>query len=86
MKVQDALSITDAFAKIATFMGLEVLAVMQRVVFMDEGLAEKLKEPIKITNNFYHSNTVERGKMLGLTITEHEPGEAIDEAEKAGLF
>lgn len=74
METKKAIDIVNAMATLADALGMEVTEVGSYVAFFDDERREILNEALAEYYKFQSASIVERGAMLGITITEHEGG------------
>jgi hypothetical protein len=75
MKTQEALNIRDALITLSKALDMDIQKVASYVCLFDDKRYAVLKEASKIWNEFHDASIVERGKMMGIKITEYEPGD-----------
>jgi len=72
MEVQTALNVKKAIILLSEVTGIKFGDIAGSIGFFDNDGFEKLKEASVIWNDFESKNIVERGAMLGITVTEVE--------------
>jgi len=74
MTIQEALKIKDALLTLADALKMKPESLAANVIFLDDDRQKILLEAQQLWVNFYESSMVDRGKMLGITVTEGNGG------------
>lgn len=74
LATKDALKVVEALDTLAAFLGLEPHTAGAYLAFFSDERTAKLNEAIRLHNEFREAPIVERGRMLGITITECDGG------------
>ena len=69
MTTNKAINVSKAIETLADFFGEDVQDIAISLVLLNSKRKTLLNDAIKITRQFYDSDIVERGKLLGMEIT-----------------
>ena len=75
MDIQQALDIKNALLTLSNALGTPVKSVSSYVCMFDTDKFKILVEASDLWNAFESASFVDRGKMMGIEITEHKPEE-----------
>ena len=69
MTTNKAINVSKAIETLADFFGEDVQNIAISLVILNSKRKPLLNDAIKLTRQFYDSDIVERGKLLGMEIT-----------------
>jgi len=72
MDTREALEVKKAIFTLERVLNTDFLEIASNVCMFDKEKFEVLKEASKLWNEFDNANTVDRGKLIGIEITERK--------------